>query len=172
MKKAFTLIEILITLIIIVISLYFLSSIKFHLPDTIVLKNELDQVKNFFYQIQSHARYNKQNYEVFISQNSAKSKWCILAVKKESSSKINCDCLNIISCNVKDYYIYNNQFENILLTNKSLYPKVLLNIDGLSGKLSQRCINFALGSEKEILQFDPYGIIYVIPKNKRSTCKD
>lgn len=173
MLKSFSLLEILITIAILAISLLFISPVVFYLQDTIAINSEIENIQSFIYQIQNKARFTKQNYTLTISQDNQNKKWCIIAVQKPNSKQVICDCLNINSCNLQtEYHLYQNQQQNIILKNKSLYPKAFINIDGLAGRLESKCINISLNKENEILQFDQWGRVYVSQKNKRSTCKD
>ncbi|HDL5538506.1 TPA: Type II secretory pathway, pseudopilin PulG, partial [Mannheimia haemolytica] len=67
---------------------------------------------------------------------------------------------------------YTPTHQQIVLKNKSLYPKSFINVDGVSGQLESKCIKLSLNKENEILQFEQLGRVYVAAKNKRSTCKD
>lgn len=182
--RAFSLVEIMITLAIMVIASFFISPVIFKLQDRIKLQNEIENLQSFIYQVQTKARYYKQSYSLTISQNSTSTKgdrnneinqWCIIAIKKPTanSKQIICDCLNLKSCVINDaYFLYQNQFPNIVLKNKSLYPKSFISIDGVAGRLESKCLHISLNNESDILQFDPWGRVYVNPKNKRSTCRD
>ena len=173
MWRAFTLIDILITLTLLTISILFISPILFSLQDKWALESEIENLSSFIYQIQTKARFQKKNYSLTIAQNNNEKKWCIIAIQKESSKQVICNCLNIKSCVLKDeYHLYENQHKNIVLRNKSLFPKSFISIDGNAGRLESKCINISLNNTSEILQFDQWGRIYVSPKNKRSTCKD
>lgn len=175
MFRAFTLIEILITLTILVISLYFISPAVFYVHDRIALNDEIENVRSFIYQIQTLSRYKKQNYSLTVSQDEHREKWCIVAVKKERGNKgqLICDCLNLQSCQGDNEKIsYFNMHKKIKIRNKSLYPNSFINIDGLSGRLEAKCIHFEINGESEILQLEQTGRVYVMPKNKRSQCKD
>lgn len=175
MFKAFTLIEILITFTILVISIYFISPIAFHLNDLIALNSEIESLQSFLYQLQTNSRYEKSNYTLTISQNNQDKKWCIIAIKKAKQNKkqIICDCLNANHCIINnEHYIYSNRHKDILLKNKSLYPQAFINIDGLAGRLESKCIHLSLNKTNEILQLDQWGRIYVMPKHKRSHCKE
>lgn len=171
MFRAFSLIESITTLTILVIAFYFISPTLFQFSDKIKLNNEIEQIKSFVYQIQTQARYTKQRYSLSISQPTSKS-FCFIAVKKESSKQIACDCFNLSTCSSKEYQTYYSQNSNVILKNKSLYPNVFMNIDGISAKLESKCINVRLNDESDILQFDQNGVIYVMPKAKRSSCKE
>ncbi|OOR98327.1 Type II secretory pathway, pseudopilin PulG [Haemophilus paracuniculus] len=171
MFRAFSLIESITTLTLFVIAFYFISPSLFQFSDKIKLNNEIEQIKSFVYQIQSQARYTKQNYSLSISQPVSQ-KFCLIAVKKESSKQIPCDCFNLSSCTAKEYQTYYSQNSNVILRNRSLYPRVFMNIDGVSAKLESKCINMRLNDESEILQFDQNGVIYVMPKAKRSSCRE
>lgn len=173
MLKSFSLLEILITIAILVISLLFISPVIFRLQDSIALNSEIENIQSFIYQIQNKARFSKRNYTLTISQNNQTKKWCIIAVQKPSSKQLICDCLNINSCHLQtEYLLYQNQQQNIVLKNKSIYPKAFINIDGLAGRLESKCINISRNNESEIIQLDQWGRVYVSSKNKRSTCKD
>ncbi|OOH91460.1 Type II secretory pathway, pseudopilin PulG [Pasteurellaceae bacterium 15-036681] len=167
--KAFSLIETLITLVILILSLYFISPIFFKLHDHLLLNKEIDQVKAFIYQIQSKARYQKQNYSISINQDNQQ--WCMVAVAKLDSKQIACDCLNINSCLIKDEYRLYHSHNALTLKSNSLYPKVFMNVDGNAGRLESKCLGFALNNEKDVIQFEQNGVVYVIQKNKRSTCR-
>ncbi|MEG9476594.1 type II secretion system protein [Mannheimia indoligenes] len=173
MYKAITLIEMLTAIAIMVIAIYFISPIIFTFQDRISLNSEIENIQSFIYQIQTKARYSKRNYTLTISQRN--NQWCIVAAIKpiNNTKQIICDCLNKKSCSsTEEYHIYNPSNQNIILKNKSLYPKSFINIDGVSGQLESKCINLSLNKESEILQFEQLGRVYVAAKNKRSTCKD
>lgn len=171
MFRAFNLIESITTLTIFVIAFYFISPSLFQNSDKIKLNNEIEQIKSFIYHIQSQARYTKQRYSLSISQATSQ-KFCFIAVKKESSKQIACDCFNLSTCMAKEYQTYYSQSSNIILRNKNLYPKVFMNIDGISAKLESKCINMRLNKESEILKFDQNGAVYVIQKSKRTQCQE
>ena len=83
-----------------------------------------------------------------------------------------CDCLNLTACSLQtDYFLYHNQHTDILLKNKSLYPKTFINIDGSAGNLESKCLQINRHGVMEILQYQG-GRAYVIDKAKRSQCKD
>lgn len=173
MYKAITLIEILTTITIMVIVIYFVSPSIYTLQDRIVLDNEIDNIRSFIYQIQAKSRYSKRNYTITLSQQN--NHWCMIAVIKpiNSSKQVVCDCLNKQFCDLnEEYHLYTPLYNNIVLKNKSLYPKSFINIDGVSGQLESKCINISLNNENDILQLTPLGRVYVAEKNKRSTCKD
>ena len=173
MLRSFTLIEILITFSLLIISLFFISPIIFNLNDKYALQQEIANIQSFIYQIQTKARYTKKSFSLTISQDSQEKRWCIIAIQKSSSKQIICDCLHLNSCALNDeYYLYQNQHQNMLLKNKSLYPKSFINIDGLAARLESKCINISRNKVSQILQFDQWGRVYVMPENKRSTCKD
>lgn len=173
MLRSFTLIEILIAIAVLTIATFFISPVIFTLQDKFALNSEIKHIQSFIYQIQTKARYSQESYSISISQNINDKQWCIIAIKKETSEQIICDCLNINSCIIKNYaYLYKNKYPNIILKNKSLYPKSFISIDGAAGRLESKCINISRNKESEILQFDQWGRIYVMEKNKRSNCKD
>ncbi|WGE33845.1 type II secretion system GspH family protein [Actinobacillus genomosp. 1] len=172
--KAFTLIESLITLSILIISFYLISPVIFQLQDNIALNNEIENIQSFIYQIQAKARYQKQSYTLTASQNLQTSNWCLIAIQKQtgSSQEIVCDCLNVQQCHLtRHFLLYRNTHQHIVLKNQSLYPKSLINIDGTAGRLESKCLALSLNQASKILQFDQWGRIYVIPKDKRSRCK-
>ncbi|WP_150540063.1 type II secretion system protein [Actinobacillus vicugnae] len=175
MFKAFTLIEVLISFTILVISIYFISPIIFHYNDIIALNNEIASLQSFIYQLQTKSRYEKSNYTLTISQNKQNNHWCVIAIKKNKKDKkqIICNCLNTKSCQLEnEHHIYFNQNKDIHLKNNSLYPKAFINIDGLAGRLESKCLYLSRHNTDEILQLDQWGRIYVIPKYKRSNCKE
>lgn len=172
---AFSLIETLITLVIIVIAFFWLSPVIFSLQDGVKLQSEVENLQSFIHQIQTKARYEKQNYALTISQNNATNQWCVIAIKKpkNDNKRIVCDCLNLKSCVLNDtYFLYQNQFPQIVLKNKSLYPNPFISIDGITGQLESKCLNMTLNNETEILQFEQGGRVYAMPKNKRTNCRD
>lgn len=173
--KAFTLIESLITLSILIISFYLISPVIFQLQDSLTLENEIENLQSFIYQIQVKARYQKQSYTLTASQNLQTNKWCLIAVRKrqDSTREIICDCLHIEQCRLNRHsFLYRNIYPNIILKNHSLYPKSLLNIDGTAGRLESKCLALSLNRTSKILQFDQWGRVYVVQKDKRSHCKD
>lgn len=164
----------LITLAILVIATHFISPILFQMYDRIALNNEIANLQSFIYQIQTKARYQQKNYTLTISQNNKTGNWCLIALSKQAGSKneVICDCLNIKHCPANnEFLLYHNQYRNIQLSNKSLYPNSFINIDGMAGRLESKCLYLRLNQENEILQLDQWGRIYVIPKTKRSNCK-
>ncbi|MDP8051193.1 type II secretion system protein [Pasteurella atlantica] len=170
--KAFTLIETLITLTILVIALYFLSPSIFKLQDKMKLESELTQLKSFVYQVQTKARYHKKRYSLLISQDLNRQKWCVIAIKKKSRRKVRCDCLNLSSCaKFKEYLLYNNSYPETQIKSSLLYPKSFINIDGVAATSESKCLNIAINQQSEILQFHQYGVINVIAKNKTSKCR-
>lgn len=175
MFKAFTLIEILVTFTILVISIYFISPIIFHINDLITLNSEIDSLQSFLYQLQTKARYNKSNYTLTISQSNKDKKWCVIAIKKSKNNKkqIICDCLNIKHCTIHDeHHIYINHHKGTSIKNRSLYPQAFINLDGVAARLESKCLSLSLNNSNEILHLDQWGRIYVMPKHKRSYCKD
>lgn len=171
---AFSLIEGLITLAISVIALYFISMVAFHLQDITALNQEINQIQAFIYKIQSKARYEKRSYSLTISQNEKQKAWCLIAIEKPKNNRkeMVCDCLNLPACSLQtDYFLYRNQHTDILLKNKSLYPKTFINIDGSAGNLESKCLQISRHGVMEILQYQG-GRAYVIDKAKRSQCKD
>ncbi|MFA9488926.1 MULTISPECIES: Tfp pilus assembly protein FimT/FimU [unclassified Mannheimia] len=173
MYKAITLIEMLTAMAIMVIVIYFISPVIFTFQDRIALNSEIENIQSFIYQIQTKARYSKRNYTLTISQRN--NQWCMVAVIKprNSSKQVICDCLIKNSCaSNEEHHLYRSNNQNIILRNKSLYPKSFINIDGVSGQLESKCINISLNNENDILQFEQLGRVYVAAKNKRSTCKD
>lgn len=174
-QKAFTLIEAMITMAVFIIAIYFISPVIFRLQDNIALQQEMENIQSFIYHIQTKARYQKRNYSLTISQNEQQNKWCFIAIQKEinNAKQIACDCLNLTACGLKQpHFVYQNHHSQIILKNKSLYPKAFINIDGVAGSLESKCIQLSRNNFTEILQFNQAGRIYAIPKNKRSTCKD
>lgn len=173
MYKAITLIEILATMVVMVIAIYFISPAIFTLQDRIALNSEVANIQSFIYQLQTKARYTKRNYTITISQNDQN--WCMVAVRKpiNNTKQIICDCLNKQFCRLEDeYHIYTPTYPNIKLINKSLYPKSFMNIDGISGRLESKCILMSLNKENDVLQIETLGRVYVAERDKRSTCKD
>ncbi|HDL5346002.1 TPA: Type II secretory pathway, pseudopilin PulG, partial [Mannheimia haemolytica] len=92
MYKAITLIEILTTITIMVIAVYFISPVIFTLQDRIALHSEIENIQSFIQQIQTKARYTKRNYTLTLSQRN--NQWCMIAVIKpiNTSKQIICDC--------------------------------------------------------------------------------
>ncbi|MDP8162684.1 Type II secretory pathway, pseudopilin PulG [Pasteurella skyensis] len=170
--KAITLIETLITLCILVISLYFLSPVIFKLQDNHKLNTEIALVKSFIYQVQTKARYHKKRYSLLLSQDVAKQKWCIIAIKKKTRRRVKCNCLNLSSCaKFDEYLLYKNNIDGSQLNTSLYYPKTFINIDGIAGTLESKCVNISVNQYSEILKFNQYGVVDVIPKNKISRCR-
>ena len=74
MWRAFTLIDILITLTLLTISILFISPILFSLQDKWALESEIENLSSFIYQIQTKARFQKKNYSLTIAQNNNEKK--------------------------------------------------------------------------------------------------
>lgn len=173
MYKAVTLIELLITLVVMVISIYFLSPIIFQLSAPIVLNNEIDQIKSFIYHIQTQARYQKRSYSITIRQNSANHQWCMIAIEKKSSKETACDCLNLKSCRLTSAYsLYHTYLNQIKLKSNRLYPNVFMNIDGVAGRLETTCLGLAYRNVQQIVQFETNGLINIAQPHKRTQCRE
>lgn len=168
--KAITLIETLITLIILVVVTYFISPLIFKLQDEIKLQNELEQFRGFIYQVQERARYNKKSYTLSLSQNDKN--WCIVAVKKKGRRRQLCNCLDISSCSsFKENWLYLNKIVNSEIKSPLVYPKRFIDINGQTGKLESQCLKIKVNDQETILQFKSYGIIDVISKNENTKCR-
>ncbi|QIM62218.1 Type II secretory pathway, pseudopilin PulG [Pasteurellaceae bacterium Orientalotternb1] len=170
MYRAITLIELLIALAVISITLYFLSPSIYQIQDPILLNNEIDKIKAFIYQVQTQARYHKQRYSVSISQNNTN--WCIIAIAKNNSKETACNCLMSNSCRItSQYYLYHPVSHKVELKSNSLYPKVFMNIDGVTGRLETICLGINLNESRRVIQFDSSGVINVAQQNKRTKCR-
>lgn len=87
MWRAFTLIEILITLTLLTISILFISPILFSLQDKWALESEIENLSSFIYQIQTKARFQKKNYSLTIAQNNNEKNGALLRFKKRVVNK-------------------------------------------------------------------------------------
>ncbi|MGX2969641.1 pilus assembly FimT family protein [Ursidibacter sp. B-7004-1] len=170
MYRAFTIIELLTTLAISIIATYFISPIFFKIQDYFILNNHINQIRSFFYQVQSKAYYSKQNYSFTI--HSDKQDWCIIALEKvDDKKKLSCDCLNLPSCNISgNYLIYKHKHYGVNFRSKSLYPNTFINLDGKSGRVESKCLGLSINKLSETLHFEQNGVVNVIQKNKRSNC--
>ncbi|WP_373767539.1 Tfp pilus assembly protein FimT/FimU [Glaesserella sp.] len=172
MFRAFTLIELLTAFTVVVISLYFISPTIFRIQENILLHQEIDQIKTFLYQVQSHSRYAKKHYSLTVSQREEEKKWCMIAIEKSYSKQRVCDCFNLPSCNISShYYVYHNIHPQIQLKSNSLYPRAFIDIDGRSARLSPKCLDMRTNHAREIIQFDQNGVVNVVQEQKRSTCR-
>lgn len=172
MQRAVTLIELLITLAITIIAIYFISPVWFQLQDQIIVETEVENVKSFLYQIQDQSRYKNQNYALTISKNNQN--WCIIAIAKNQEKSTACNCLNLNSCDLKEteYYFYRNSHQ-VDIYNRNIYPKILTYFDGKSGNQSTLCLNIFKDQSQAILQIQRNGVINVINDQKaRSQCKE
>lgn len=173
MYRAITLIELLITFIIIIISIYFISPVLFNIQIPVLLNNEIDQIKTFIYKVQTQARYKKQRYSLTISQDKINHNWCIIAIEKQNSKEIICDCLNIKTCNLfSKYYIYKSKLKNLELKSKNLYPNSFMNIYGNAGRLETVCLGLKYSQYQKVIQFDANGIVNVAQDSKRTKCRE
>lgn len=172
MYRAITFIELLITLSVMVIAIYFISPIIFHLPDPIILNNEVDNLRSFIYRVQSQARFQKNNYAIFANQQNATSQWCLIAIAKNNEKLPPCNCFDLPSCQLKSgYFLYTPLSQKIQLKSNNLYPNTLLDISGKSATLSDKCLGLSVNKSSSILQFKPLGVIYVAQNNQRTRCK-
>lgn len=172
MLRAVTIIELLMTLAMTIIAIYFISPVWFQLQDQILIESEVENVKSFLYQIQDKSRYKNQNYALTISKNNQN--WCIIAVAKNQEKVTACNCLNVKSCDLKDteYQLYRN-IHQVDIYNRNLYPKILTHFDGKSGNQSTLCLNISKDKNQVILQIQRNGVINVINDQKsRSQCKE
>lgn len=170
--KAVTLIELLAVLAITLIAGYFISPVLFKLQDYFILNNQINQIRSFFYQVQSSARYTKQNYSFTLHSNHQE--WCIIALAKVGNKKnLTCDCLNPTSCDLnRSYFLYKNKHYGVTFKSKSLYPNVFLNFDGRSGRSEAKCLGVGVNQLYAILKFEQNaGVINVIQGKTRSKCK-
>ncbi len=166
--RATTLIELLITLAVLTLALFFISPAIFTLPNNIKISQEADLFKSFIYQVQHKARQHKEKYALFLAKT--EDKWCAIALKKAFNNTASCNCLNYHTCDLSQgYYLYQNQFNSRVET-ALFFPTVFLNIEGVSGRLESKCLNIQLANEKRIIQFDKYGAINVLEEAKRSGC--
>lgn len=170
MYRAITLIELLTTLAVMVIGLLFFSPVFFQIQSPILLANEIDQIKSFIYQVQTTARYQQTAFSVSINQRN--NQWCMIAVEKIDSKQIACDCLNIKSCTIKKRnFIYQHTSSHIQLISKKLFPTVLMNVDGITGKLESICLGLKIKNVQQTIQFNENGVIGVAQTGKRTKCR-
>lgn len=170
MFRAVTLIELLISIAILFIGIYFISPVIFRLQDYYQVNSEMENIKSFLYQIQTKARFYNQNYAISIVNQS--NKWCMVAIAKNSEKTTACDCLNLSSCTLNsDYLIYQNRYP-VSLQNKNMYPKWFTHFDGKSGNQATICLGVSLNQEQAILQIQRNGVINVIRGKTRSRCKE
>lgn len=172
MLRAVTVIELLVTLTINIIAIYFISPVWFQLQERIMVESEVENVKSFLYQIQDQSRYTNQNYAVTVARNNQD--WCIIAFAKNQEKTTACNCLNLTSCDIKntEYHLYKNTHQ-VDIYNRNLYPKVLTHFDSKSGNQSTICLNISKGDNQTILQIQRNGVINVISDQKsRSQCKE
>lgn len=172
MFRAITLLESLITLVLIVISVYFISPVVFRLHDSYLVENELDHITSFIYQIQSRARYTKTAYSINLVENRAEKRWCMVAIQKQSSQRELCNCFQLSACpRQAAYQLYSIQSEKVEMKTNKQFPQYTLDIDGLSGGMEESCLKLRSHDYEQILQFDPRGVINVAQPNARTECK-
>lgn len=168
MLKATTLIEILTTLAVAVIGIYFLSPTIFRLQDPFSVQQEAENLRAFFHQIRSTARFQQQNYAISVAQNAQQ--WCAVAIAKNGTKAPACNCLQSDFCAINaSYRLYRSQHGTEIKAS-NLFPAVLTHIDGTSGNNSGGCINIIKGKENQILQFQQAGVVNVIQSKTRSNC--
>lgn len=173
MFRAVSLIETLITLTLIVISVYFISPIFFRFHDSYLVNSEAEQIKSFIYQIQAKARYTKTAYSINFVENSGNNRWCMVAIQKLESGREICNCFQPKSCrNQANYSIYPNQFPTVSMKTNKRYPQYTLDIDGVSAGMEEGCLKLIRNSYSQILQFDPRGMINVAQPNARTECRN
>lgn len=172
MFRAITLIETLITLALIVISIYFISPVVFRVHDSYLVENELDHITSFIYQIQSRARYTKTAYSINLVENRAEKRWCMVAIQKQRSQRELCNCFQLSACPRQAVYqLYSIQSEKVEMKTNKQFPQYTLDIDGLSGGMEEGCLKLRNRDYEQILQFDPRGVINVAQPNARTECK-
>lgn len=164
--KSFTLIEILITISILVISLYFSTPILLRLSDAFLLDNETKQIQSFFYKLNTQARTLQQNMTVFINQK--QDQYCIAVTTKDL-----CDCFEADLCQKQFIDLYISNKGNFVLNSKDLYPKAFLQINGNRARYQEKCLGIGLNDKKKIIYFRANGIIFdeTITQNTKSQCK-
>lgn len=168
MRRAVTLIELLTVLAVSVIALYLLSITLFHLPDPIAVGREVELMRAFFHQVQSEARFSRQNYAITLAREGER--WCAIAIAKNDKNQTACNCLMLSSCQLNsDYRFYQPRYNTTIKPSK-WFPAVLTHIDGKSGNNSGGCVNVIKGSENLILQFQQAGVVNVIQGKTRSNC--
>ncbi len=170
--KAVTLIEVLITIVLLVIVIHFVSPAIGKLQDSVKLKSELTQFRDFIYQVQEKARYSKKSYTLSLSQDLKNNRWCVIALKKKGRRRVKCNCLELSSCSsFKEYTLYQNHIKDSQIRTPLVYPKRFIDINGMTAKLESQCLKIKVNKQEAILQFKPYGIIDVISKNKKTKCR-
>lgn len=172
MYRAITFIELLTTIVVMVIALYFLSPILFRLQQPLLLNNEIDQIKSFIYQVQRQSYYQQKDYQLFISQDLAKKQWCLFAFAEKSPDLPPCNCLNRQSCRLPtEYLFYQPQTFQISLSSSNLYPNRFLTFNSKLGTLDDRCLKLSINNQVRILQINSKGVINEPQDNKRSKCR-
>ncbi len=167
--KAYSLIESLITIALIAIVVSFATPKLFEQGDQLKLDREMSLISSFIVKIQDKARFERKRYSMLINQKDEK--WCMVAINKPTSRKVSCNCLEPNSCNkFKEYYILENSIKSEIKT-RLLYPKTFLNIDGIAFALESKCIKVSVNDAHDVLFFNQYGVINVLPKSKRSNCR-
>lgn len=168
--KAISLIELLTALAVIVIAIYFISPVIFHLPEPIILNNEVEQVRSFFYTVQAKARYSQQAYTVSLNQDNHH-KWCMIAVAKNDENHTPCNCLHIESCRLASpYFLYESRSKYVQLSSKKFFPNIFMRINSDTGGVESVCLRLFIHKYEQVLQFNTTGVINVIQKGKRSQC--
>lgn len=167
--KAISLIELLTALAVIVIAIYFISPIIFHLPEPIILNNEVEQVRSFFYTVQTKARYSQKSYTISLNQD--KQQWCMIAVAKNDENHIPCNCLHIESCHLHShYFLYQPHTKYVQLASKKFFPNIFMRINSDTGGVESVCLRLFIHKYEQVLQFNTTGVMNVIQKGKRSQC--
>lgn len=171
MFRATTVIELLVTLSIMLIAVYFISPIWFGLQDRILVENEVENLKSFLYQIQDKARYHNQNYALTLAQEN--SNWCIIAIAKKDEKSTACNCLNLKSCLLtENHYLLYRNIMDVSVYNRRFYPSIFTHFDGKSGNQSTICLNISKGKHQSVLQIQRNGVINVLDVKSRTQCKE
>lgn len=169
--NAFTLIETLLTIAILVIVIFVTFLALFHLQDEFKLNNETKLFESFIYQVQTKARLEKRRYSISLAQQDKN--WCAIALQKNDTEEVSCNCLDIENCTSFDsFLLYKNHFQKSEIYSSRLYPETFINIDGIKGTLESKCLRISVAKKSKILQFYQYGLLNILSENNRSQCNE
>lgn len=167
-KPAFSIIEVITVIGLLALSLLWFMPVQYQINHTVVLQNEIDQFRRFFYRLQNRASLFRQHYSLTVSQREGR--WCLIAAKKVNQ-QIKCDCLQPAQCLASEFFIYRPHHSAIQVRSNSLYPHIFLELAGDSGNSSVKCLQFVAGQSQRILKFER-GLVSEYPEKNRSKCND
>lgn len=169
MPKGFTLLESLITLLIISLCLFFAIPNWQPVNAKIILNKEQQKLYLFLRQVQARVENSNEIWFLIANRDLNRHQWCLTAQMKSSQL---CDCLNPQSC-PKDipmqlYYPYFP--EKTMLVSKVYYPKEITRLNGIRNTYSTQCFVLQADNVRSLFSLFNVGSLKVKDYQSLSAC--